>query len=164
MAKGWNLSLTVVGTALLWLIAASGCTSFHHSHGHDGEGAAKLTLNDGKRWTTDEPLRLSMTKIRDGLEAQLPAIHAGSLGDAQYNQLAAAFNADVAYMVQNCKLDEQTDAMLHRVLADILAGTDAIQGKDQHLGRREGALKVASALNAYGNYFDHPGWRALSLH
>jgi hypothetical protein len=51
----------------------------------------------------------------------------------------------------------------HLVIADILAGTDAMQGKDKQLGRREGARKITGALNAYGNYFDHPGWRALSL-
>lgn len=31
-------------------------------------------------------------------------------------------------------------------------------GKDERLSRRDGALRVVSALGYYGAYFDHPGW------
>jgi hypothetical protein len=146
---------------LLCFAALIGCSALHH--GHDGHGAGQLSLNNGQRWTTDEPLRLGMSKIRDAMEAQLPSIRAAGAANQDYDRLAAAINADVAYMVQNCKLDKQTDAMLHLVIADILAGTDAMQGKDKQLGRREGALKIVGALNNYGRYFEHPGWRAPAL-
>ncbi len=63
-------------------------------------------------------------------------------------------------MVQNCKLDQKTDAMLHLVLADILSGVEAMQGKERQVARSDGARKVAAALENYGQYFDHPGWQS----
>ena len=149
----------LLSAVLVWLVSMSGCAVLHD--GHDGHGAAQLSLNNGQRWSTDAPLRQGMSKIRDALEPQLPSIRASKLTDPEYDRLAEAINGDVAYMVQNCKLDKQTDAMLHLVIADILTGTDAMQGKDKQLRRRDGAFKIAAALDAYGRYFDHPGWRAL---
>jgi hypothetical protein len=130
----------------------------HGHHDHHGGGAAQLTLTDAQRWTTDAPLRQGMSNIRDEMEAQLAAIRAGRAADQTYNRLATAINAEVAYMLENCKLDKRTDAMLHLVIVDILAGTDTMLGKDTHSSRREGALKIAGALHEHGRHFDHPGW------
>ena len=63
-------------------------------------------------------------------------------------------------MVKNCKLDENADAMLHLLLADIIAGADAMAGQDSSEARK-GAEKIAHALENYPTYFDHPGWRGL---
>lgn len=146
--------------AAVWFAVASGC-AMHHEHA--GQGASQLSLNNGNKWTTDEPLRLGMTKIKDTLEPQLPAVYAGKLEAKQYDALADAINAHVAYMVQNCKLDKQTDAMLHLVLADILSGAEAMQGKDRQVARPDGARKVVGALENYGQYFDHLGWQSPKL-
>ncbi len=67
----------------------------------------------------------------------------------------------MAGIVQNCKLDKEADAQLHLVLADLLAGAETMQGKGKHEARREGAEKVAKALDAYGRHFDHPGWKPV---
>jgi hypothetical protein len=140
-------------------MSVSGCAALHHSH--EAGAAAQLSLNNGQRWATDAALRQGMSNIRDALESQLRSLRASTLTDADYDRLAEAINVDVAYMVKNCKLDEQTDAMLHLVIADILTGTDAMQGKEKELGRRDGAFKIVAALDNYARYFDHPGWRAL---
>ena len=50
--------------------------------------------------------------------------------------------------------------MLHIVVADLIAGADAMQGKGD-LAPRVGAHKAAMALNAYGKHFRHPGWKPL---
>jgi hypothetical protein len=64
-------------------------------------------------------------------------------------------------MVSNCKLPQNADAMLHLVLADIIAGSDAMQGKLPGTKARDGAVKIVHALDSYGKYFDHPGWSGL---
>jgi hypothetical protein len=51
--------------------------------------------------------------------------------------------------------------MLHLVIADMLAGADAMSGKDRKATRQAGAVQVVQALDSYGEYFDHPGWRNL---
>jgi hypothetical protein len=95
------------------------------------------------------------------LARDLKAIHTNKASEAQYEALAAKLNAEVAYVVQNCKLDPKADAELHKVIAEVLAGAEAMQGKEAGVDRRSGAVRVAKALNTYGKFFDHPGWRNL---
>jgi hypothetical protein len=101
-----------------------------------------------------------MGRIRDALAARLPAIHSGRATAEQYRALAEEINNQIAFVVKNCKLGQEADTMLHLVLADIVAGADAMMeqgGSDAY----KGAVKIARALDNYGTYFDHPGWHAL---
>jgi hypothetical protein len=109
-----------------------------HSHGHAAE-EAKLVLNQGKKWQTDAPLRQGMENIR-------AVVAKGAKDEA----LAKAVETEVAGIVQNCKLEPEADEQLHIVIAELMAGAEA---KD--------AGRVAKALNAYGEHFDHAGWKRL---
>lgn len=117
-----------------------------HAHGHE----AKLELNQGKKWATDEPLRQGMENIRAALATDKRP---------DYKALAAKINAEVAAIVQNCKLEPQADAELHKLIAEIMAGAEAMEGKEKGASPRAGAKRVAEALEQYGRYFDHPGWK-----
>ena len=131
-----------------------------HEHGHGAE-QAKLTLNHGKKWQTDAPLRQGMDNIRVALAGDLKTIHANKASAKQYEALAARVEGEVAYVVQNCRLDPEADAQLHLVIAEVLGGAEAMQGKEKGVTRRAGAVRVVKALNEYGKHFDHPGWRKL---
>lgn len=131
----------------------------HHSH-HAKE-SAQLTLNNGKKWTTDDNLRQAMSRIQDALAAELPAIHSDKASAEQYLALAKKVNGQVEFMVQNCKLDKDADAMLHLVIAEIIAGADAMSDQKNNQTRRHGAEKIVSALESYGAYFEHPGWHEV---
>jgi hypothetical protein len=109
-----------------------------HSHGQAAE-EAKLVLNQGKKWQTDAPLRQGMENIR-------AVVAKGTKDEA----LAKAVETEVAGIVQNCKLEPAADEQLHIVIAELMAGAEA---KD--------AERVAKALNAYGEHFDHAGWKRL---
>ncbi len=52
--------------------------------------------------------------------------------------------------------------MLHLVIADLVAGADAMKAAKSARQGREGLLKVAAALDAYGKYFDDAGYMPLS--
>lgn len=131
-----------------------------HEHGH-GAQEAKLVLDHGKKWQTDEPLRQGMANIRGAVAKDVQAIHANKATPKQYEALAAKVNAEVAGIVQNCKLPPEADAQLHIVVAELMAGAEAMEGKEQGVTRRAGAERVAKALNAYGEHFDHAGWKRL---
>lgn len=134
------------------------------AHGHDshaGPAVHQLSLNQGRKWNTDEPLRAGMGRIRGFVEPGLGAAHAGKLGAAQYRELATKVEQEVGGIVANCKLEPQADAMLHLVIADIGAGADAMAGKSAELRPQQGLLRVAQAVNAYGSHFEHPGFRPL---
>jgi hypothetical protein len=131
-----------------------------HSHAHGHEKPAQLTLDNGKKWATDDNLRLGMSRIRDALVAELPAIHSGNTTAERYRTLAQKTNDQIAFMVKNCKLEQQADAMLHLVLADIIAGSDAMMAQGGSEARK-GAEKIARALENYGAYFEHSGWHGM---
>jgi len=156
MLKQTVLSLAVALAFAGPAVAASDA----HEHGHKA-GEAKPGLNAGKKWQTDEPLRRGMENIRGALAADQKTIHASKQTPEQYDALATRVNAEVATIVKNCKLDKQADEQLHRVLADVLAGAETMQGKAQGEPRREGAERLAKALDAYGRLFEHPGWKRV---
>ena len=131
----------------------------HHSH--HGKTTAQLTLNNGKKWATDDNLRQGMSRIREALAAELPAIHSGKVSAEQYRTLAKKVNEQVEFMVQNCKLDKDADAMLHLVLTEFIAGTDAMADQKNNKAKRHGAEKITHALESYGVYFEHPGWQGI---
>ena len=152
---------TLIHTALAAAVAfGAPALAAEHAHDHDATGAA-LELNQGKKWPTDAPLRKGMSTMRAALAKDLKLIHADKASDAQYEALATKLNGEVAYVVQNCKLDPKADAELHKVIAELLAGAEAMQGKEAGVARRDGAVRAVMALNAYGRFFDHPGWRNL---
>jgi hypothetical protein len=137
-------------------IAAAGET---HEHGHGAGEVQKLRLDAGRKWATDAPLRQAMDEINRALAEALPLIHRNRFDDAQYRALAATVNRQVAFTVDNCHLEPRADAMLHLVIADLVAGAGTMQGAS---GRPpyDGVSQVAKALLAYGKYFQHPGWKA----
>lgn len=131
-----------------------------HGHGH-GAQEAKLVLNQGKKWQTDGPLRQGMSAIRAAVANDLEAIHAGSAKPEQYRGLAKTVETEVAGIVQNCKLEPEADAQLHLVIAELMAGAEAMRGGQAGVTPRAGAERVAKALNAYGEHFAHEGWARL---
>lgn len=129
-----------------------------HSHGHD---AHALELNAGKKWTTDDPLRQGMTKIRAIVAPRLERIHAGKMDARGYAAMAAGVETQVAYIVKTCKLEPDADAMLHLLLAEIVEGIDAMKAAGKTAPAESGVVKIVAALNGYGKYFEHPGWKPV---
>lgn len=162
MFAQWKKITVVLSAAALLGMGAKIALAQEHNHEHaqHAQGTAQLSLNNGKKWDTDENLRQGMSRIRDALAAELPAIHSGKATAKQYQALAQKVNEQTAFMVKTCKLEPKADEMAHLVLADIIAGADAMAGKD--IGEaRKGAEKIAGALDNYGTYFSHPGWHGV---
>lgn len=144
------------------MVASSAMAAEHSTHAHQqGAEAGKLALNQGQKWVTDEALRNGMGAIRGQMAAALHDIHAGKLSSAGYNALAAKVGTEVGGIVAHCKLEPQADAQIHLVIADVLAGVDAMQGKVKKTPRQRGAVQVLGALDRYATYFDHPNWQPI---
>lgn len=151
-----RLSVLLVAFALA---AASNIQAAEAQHHHHGAGEpAKLQLNAGKKWATDEHLRLAMNDINQAMSNALPAIHKNQFSNQDYQDLAATVSAKVGYAVAHCKLEPKADAMLHLVIADLMAGAEIMEGKSVQ-ARHDGAVRVLEALKSYGKYFQHPGWK-----
>lgn len=138
---------------------AAGSQGGHDHHGHGSGEPQKLQLDAGRKWGTDKFLRQAMEGINQAMDGALPLIHKHRFGGQEYQALAATVRQKVAYAVENCRLEPRADAMLHLVIADLLAGAEAMEARDDH-ARHQGAVRVLQALQAYGKHFQHPGWRA----
>lgn len=162
-----KLHLLAVAAAVAASLAMASAPTFaagaNAEHDHHGAAPHKLALDHGRKWSTDETLRTGMERIRGAVEPQLAAAHAGKLSPADYAALAGKVENEVATIVGNCKLEPKADAMLHLVIADLGAGTDAMAGKAKKAKPEQGLVKVASAVNNYGRYFEHPGFKPIPL-
>jgi hypothetical protein len=156
----WTL-LSTAGAAIMAAALSVPIQAQTAVHNHDAATPHKLTLNQGRKWGTDEALRAGMSRIRSVIEPQLVAARADQLTRAQYRELANQVETEVGSIVANCKLEPKADAMLHLVIADIVAGTDAMAGKNPKERPARGLVVVAQAVNAYGSHFDHPGFTPI---
>ena len=135
----------------------------HNDRSHTARSHGKLTLNDGKKWHTDEALRHAMSKIHASVKSAVADIQVGKLSSAQYNALGKEITEQLSFIVQNCKLDPKADTQLHLIIAGIADGIDTISAKKESQQRESGIHKIAESLNNYGKYFEHPNWQTLQL-
>lgn len=154
-----------IAAALLALALAAGHGNLAYaasSHSHDGSGTAalELTLNNGQKWQTDEPLRDGMGRIRETVETSLALIHGGSYGSGEFSALADSVQSHIDYIAVNCKLPEEADAQLHLALEQMFEGIEALKGTAD---QEKGILAIVAALNAYGEHFDHPDWKPILI-
>lgn len=138
------------------LALAPAHASSEHAHGH-ADAAQMLKLDHGRKWASDEPLRDSMTKIRDTIAARLPELR-NENQPAQFDAIGGEIDKQVANIVQNCKLEPAADEVLHAILAEMMAGNEALQGKDPQVTRMEGVERVVHSLGLYAEHFQHPGF------
>lgn len=125
---------------------------------HAHAATAKISLDHGKKWPTDEALRRGMGEIRTAMADALPPIHARKFSRAAFEQLSGRVQGQIDYVTANCKLPEEADHQLHVVLEQIL---DGIAGMKADTGRAKGAVRIVQALELYGAHFDHAGWQPL---
>ena len=128
------------------------------AHDHSDHGAAALSLNDGKRWATDEPLRIGMQRIRGAVAQTLATSESSASSPAQAKILADTIHENVTYLMQNCKLEAKADETLHVLINELMTGAAATTANP---ASGDGVLKLAEALREYPKYFDHPGWSPL---
>lgn len=156
--KIWKLLASIA--VILGLAGPAWAGSGMAMHEHAGH-QAKLVLNDGNKWATDEPLRQGMARIRSDLEAALHDIHEGKLKAAGYKALADQVAAQIAGIVAECKLEPKADAQLHIVIAQMMEGVEAMQGKQKKIKRQAGAVTVLMAIEQYASYFDDRAFQAI---
>ena len=153
-----SLIILLASAALAIGASANAATGKSHSEEGHERSSAQLSLDHGKKWPTDAPLRKGMASVRGAVGRSAKAIHAGKHEAARYEALAGRIEAEMALIVANCKLPPEADAQLHIVLAQMSEGADAMKRGER---RDKGAEAVIEALNAYGKHFEHPGWRPI---
>ncbi len=152
-------SLVTAITLVAANLAPAALAADSHAHG-PGAAPAKLQLDHGKKWATDAALRRGMEAIRGSVHGAPAPRHKGAAKPGDYAELGKRVEAEVGRIVQECKLPPEADAQLHLVVAELVAGADAMKGAKDAKAGRAGLVKVDGALKSYAKYFDHPNWTA----
>jgi hypothetical protein len=158
--KTLHRSIAALACICLAFAGSAVALTEHHAAGHAHEAPPKLELDHGRPWATDAPLRKGMNALRTAFAESLDGIHAGTLAPEDYEALGVKIEAEVATVVAECKLEPRADAVLHVVLAELLAAAEILQGRAPGTPIA-GAHRAVAALNDYGRYFDHPQWQPL---
>ena len=152
-------ALALASTAMAGPRESEDTAQAHHGHAtHEAVPAPAPELAEGQRWATDAPLREAMLRIREGVASRMHDFHEESLSAAEAQALAVAVEADVQYMIANCRLEPQPDAALHALIGRMLGAADALRADPVAPG---GMPELVSVLRDYGASFDHPAWEPL---
>jgi hypothetical protein len=127
-------------------------------HGHDQHANALLTLDNGKKWQSDAPLRQGMQSISDAVMKNIAAFHHGKLTQADAEKLAKHINDQVTFLITNCKLESKADAALHAIIGELLSGAGAMTKDPQSM---QGMPTLVNALLQYPEYFVHKDWQGI---
>jgi hypothetical protein len=155
----YKILTLLVASACLVLLTAIPAIAKDSAHQHNDHAAKKLSLDEGKKWQSDAPLRQGMQSINDAVIDAVPAFHQDKLTRSDAKQLAELINKQVQYLVQNCKLSPQADAVLHVIIADLLAGADELANQPLSM---QGLPRIVGALQQYPKFFEQPKWRQIN--
>lgn len=162
MKSHLRISVVLASTCLSLLInmplMAETSVTEAHQHGHDEHATSMLSLDQGKKWQTDAPLRQGMKNINDAVMNAVSAFHNQTLTKTDAVKLAEYINGQVEYLVANCKLEPQADAVLHVFIGDLLTGADKLSKEPLS---NQGLPHIVKVLQQYPNYFDHQGWHEV---
>ena len=156
--KSFHKIFIVLVSAVLFLVIAiplKAETSIADHHSHDGHAASGLSLDQGKKWKTDAPLRKGMQSINDAVMNAVPSFHHHTLKKPDAEKLARHINDQVAYLVANCKLEPKADATLHVFIGELLSAADTLSKEPLS---NQGLPAIVNVLHQYPVYFDHQGW------
>jgi len=135
--------------------SASGSPESHDAFNDEHTAhAAAPTLAPGQLWTTDEPLRTAMQRIRVAVERVARAYQQKQLMPPDAQALAATVEENITYMITNCKLEPKPDAALHALIGRMLSAAASLK-KDP--ASDAGVPQLRAVLHDYQSTFDHPG-------
>ena len=136
--------------------AAQSAHEAHAAHAHAPAAAAPAPA---QRWATDAPLREGMRSIRVAVQA-LEHYEHGHMGIAQASSTVALIDTSVNDIFANCRLEPDADVALHGLLAQFLAGAEAVRTSQQVPVQEIAGMR--SALARYPQLFDDPAWNAAA--
>lgn len=129
--------------------------SEHHDHHEHGKTGIVLTLNNGKKWSTDKPLRENMSKIHDHIKSKLGRINKKKMRDDEFKGLGKKIKGNIDAIFANCKLTPKADAQLHIILAEMLSENSKLTGKFSTEEKTVAVMEILKNYKAYLKHFDH---------
>lgn len=144
--------------AIFGLAGVATAQKAEHEDDHQAmhvSGELDLQFPDTGKWASDESLRQGMSELKAAFEPAHEAYRNDAFGAGKADELADAVDEQVNFMFANCQLPAEADAELHKLLAAALGAARLLRASnDLH----EGLHQLHRVLQAYPDYFEHPGW------
>jgi hypothetical protein len=128
----------------------------HGNHPHSAAVPGHSGGAEPQLWETDAPLREGMRNIRAALHG-LEAGGVDGLTSSEVGDFSAGIDKQVAFMINNCKLQPQADAALHTIIADFVAAAASLKSNPTDTGP---FASMHAALQRYARQFNDPEWRS----
>jgi len=125
----------------------------HAAHATQAPAAAA----PARQWPTDASLREGMRRIRVAVRG-LEHYEHGHMGIAQASAAVTLVDEAIAGMFADCKLEADADVALHGLLAEFIAGAEAVRTSPQVPMAK--IARMRQALARYPQLFDDPRWDA----
>lgn len=151
-ARLFALALALV---LALASSATGSPQADEPAARPGGPLSWLELNDGQRWSADPALRSGMESLRHTLEAAMAD------PDDRLEGLAEVIRADVERIDRETLIPARARSQLDVILGELLVAADEMASASP-LDRHEGLARAIDAVDAYGRFFEHPGWPGLT--
>ena len=126
-----------------------------HDHGHHNSSNLKLTLNDGKKWPTDEALRVNMEAIHGHIKERLHKIHKNQMTSEDFKDMGSKIKKNVDLIFKNCKLEPAADEQLHIILSSVLSANSSLLGKASSEEKKKSVEAILGRYKDYVGHFDH---------
>lgn len=122
-----------------------------HAHGHEGDTTDMLSLNNGSKWSADEPTnRNAAVLISIGEEFSGKS----NITLEDYQTFGKDINAAINTMIKECTMKGEADQALHYWFMPILTHANTLQTATDTSGLSHTASEVNHRLHEYHDYFE----------
>jgi hypothetical protein len=156
MIPGGDTMKHLCTAALLCVLVAPAANASVQEHHHDH--AATAAAAPAQRWTPDASLRDGIRKVHAAVD-ELHHYELGHMSAPMALDRAATIEAAVGDMFAHCRLAPEPDAALHGILVPLLRAAQALKADPGKVGA---VADMRAAIARYPQYFDDPGWDAMS--
>lgn len=138
-------------------IFSLGALASDPTHEHHVMKSINLKLNNGKKWSTDKPLRANMSAIHDHIKLNAPKIKNNNFTSDEYKKLGQEIDGNIQSIFKSCKLAPDADAQLHIIMAKMMSANSTLKGEAKYSKKHDAVHSILAAYKSYLKYFDHSG-------
>lgn len=110
---------------------------------------------------TDEPVRRGMLAIRDLVRVNHSLVTHRRMPPDHAARFARQVKVEAETILATSRIAGEARDKLRGVLDEIVAGIEAVAGRDKAVSPLDGLARADEALARYAAAFDHPGWVPL---
>jgi len=122
--------------------------------------AEPASCTDAK-WPTDDTLRTAMAAIRKATLDNHTLVTHRRMPPSDARRFADMIAKETSRAREGTQVPPGAKAELDSILADIVAGAEAVAGRGDALTPIDGIIRIDAALARYPLHFDDPTWQPL---